>query len=75
MHPEPNKPEHVSPPNPFDLAAVLGPGFASLGGAPDAPPDLGLPPDPGVFERNLIGLCARNRALVSSLIRAFSSSV
>jgi hypothetical protein len=70
MHPEPNKPEHVSPPNPFDLAAVLGPGFASLGGAPDAPPDLGLPPDPGVFERNLIGLCARNRALVERLRRA-----
>ncbi len=56
--------------NPFDLDAVLGPGFAGLGAAPDAPPDMGLPPDPSVFERNLIALMARNRPIVDRLRRA-----
>ncbi len=52
------------PSNPFDLTNIPGLSFD-----PQPPAALGLPPDPGVFQRNLIALCARNRTLAERLQR------
>lgn len=65
-----NSPDAPMPANPFDLDAVLGTGFSGLGGMSSTPLDLGMPPDPAIFERNLFALSARNAPLVDRLRRA-----
>lgn len=53
--------------NPFDLSGIAGFDDTPAAQPTDQTPDLGVPADPAIFQRNLIALRARNRQLAERL--------